>query len=195
MTIHPDFHRVSTRGARTGKKGWLSFMSAVCSHDSISKLRIVATRDGQNFGFDTDLSYRKMSKGIIQHFAFQKRFLTSKIIKNNAFLKDGKLIYRKRQDRELLCLDCSWSLPLATNCCSDCLFILSPEDVPQIRDMRWCWKLKDNSFNTPARPQQGSVWELCCQCGVGCHTGCSPGKVHVNPGNIQLNPKIWNSHS
>lgn len=101
--------------------------------------------------------------------------------KQHFFLKDGKLIYRKRQEEKLLCLDCSWPLPLATNWCSDCLFILSPEDVSQIRDMWWCWKLKDNSFNTPGRPQQGSVWKLCCHCGVGCHTGCCPGTGSSKP--------------
>lgn len=125
----------------------------------------------------------KFLKELFNTLPFRKSFWHPKLSKTTYFLKDRKLIYRKRQEGELLCLDCSWPLPLAINCCSDCLFILSPEDVSQIRDMWWCWKLKDNSFNTPGRPQQGSIWELCCQCGVGCHPGCSPGKVHLNLGN------------
>lgn len=62
----------------------------------IFKLRIVTTRNGQNFRFYTELSFRKMSKGIIPHLAFQKKFLTSKIMKRNTVLKEWEINLQKK---------------------------------------------------------------------------------------------------
>lgn len=116
MTIHPDFHRVSTRGATTGKKGWLSYMFAVCSRDSHFQ-----TQDSDNWRWAEfriqygTLPQKNAKRNYSTPCLSEKVSALQNYQKQHFFLKDGKLIYRKRQEEKLLCLDCSWPLPLATN--------------------------------------------------------------------------------